>query len=32
MENIGKESGTYTILITQDKDNQATTSFEFGGT
>ena len=26
-----KKSGTYTILITQDKDNQATISFEFGG-
>ena len=24
-----KKSGTYTILITQDKDNQATISFEF---
>ena len=26
-----KISGTYTILITQDKNNQATLSFEFGG-
>jgi len=26
-----KKSGTYTILITQDKNNQATLSFEFGG-
>ena len=26
-----KKSGTYTILITQDKNNQATISFEFGG-
>ena len=26
-----KISGTYTVLITQDENNQATTSFEFGG-
>jgi len=26
-----KTSGTYTILITQNKDNQITTSFEFSG-
>ena len=26
-----KKSGTYTILITQDNDNQATISFEFSG-
>ena len=26
-----KTPGTYTILITQDKNNQATMSFEFGG-
>ena len=26
-----KIPGTYTILITQDKNNQVTTSFEFGG-
>ena len=26
-----KEEGTYTIKVTQDKNNQVTTSFEFGG-
>jgi len=26
-----KEEGTYTIKVTQDKKNQVTTSFEFGG-
>jgi len=26
-----KEEGTYTITVTQDKNNQVTTSFEFGG-
>ena len=26
-----KISGTYTVLITQDENNRATTSFEFGG-
>ena len=26
-----KEEGTYTIKVTQDENNQATTSFEFGG-
>jgi predicted secreted protein with PEFG-CTERM motif len=26
-----KQEGTYTIKITQDKNNQVTTSFEFGG-
>ena len=26
-----KEGGTYTITVTQDKNNQATISFEFGG-
>jgi len=26
-----KISGTYTVLITQDENNQTTTSFEFGG-
>jgi len=26
-----KQEGTYTIKVTQDKNNQATTSFEFGG-
>ena len=26
-----KEEGTYTIKVTQDKNNQATLSFEFGG-